>query len=404
MRRTLELASLSVTADLTAEAAASVAARPGRALLTTTGILLGVASLLAVLGISAAASAAITTQLDRIAVTTVMVSVNTSSHPDPVATARAAADTILRLDGVQEVGFAIPLLGLDQKVVLDPNVDSQRDAQLYAISDGYLPAATYDPYDHGAAHPRAPVLVRNQAVIGHRIADDRGRTLAAGDHVFVAGRALQVASRTDSTHADPRSAGSVYVPLDAAASFGWLSAATDRVDLLVRTAPGEAQHLAAPIKQAAQPAQPALVSVSVAADPRSLRVAVQRDTQILVLVLGALLALAGVFSIANVMLTRVLERRAEIGLRRALGASRPEILYLVMLEGALLGGGGAVLGAAVGSITATAVALVQGWPSPAFRVEIVWAILLGTAAGAVASLYPAYRATRIEPADTLRGL
>ena len=404
MTRPTELAGLAVTADLTAEAAASVAARPGRALLTTAGILLGVASLLAVLGISTAASAAITTQLDRIAVTTVMVSVNTATDPDPLATAESAADNVARLEGVEEVGYAIPLLGIDQNVVLDPNLEAAREAQLYAVSVGYLPAASYDPYDKGQSQPHATALVNDQAVIGHRIADNRGRTLSEGDHVFVAGRALQVVGRTDPTHADPRSAESVYVPLDAAASFGWLSGATDRIDLLVRTAPGEAQRLAPAIKQATNPRKPALVSVTVAADPRSLRVAVQRDTQVLVFVLGTLLALAGIFSIANVMLTRVLERRAEIGLRRALGASRREILYLVVLEGALLGGGGAVLGAGVGSIAAIAVALFQGWPSPAFGLEIVWAVLLGIAAGALASVYPAYRATRIEPADALRGL
>jgi ABC-type lipoprotein release transport system permease subunit len=393
-----------MVADLTVEAAASVAARPGRALLTTAGILLGVASLLAVLGISAAASAAITTQLDRIAVTTVAVSVNTASDPDPLATAESAADNAKRLDGVEEVGYAIPLLGIDQKVVLDPNSEAARDVQVFAVSDGYLPAAVYDPYDHAPAPPLPPVFEGSQAVIGHRIADERGRALSVGDHVFVAGRALLVAGRTDPAHADPRSGESVYVPLDAAAAFGWLSAATDRIELLVRTAPGEAQRLAPAIKQAANPRQPTLAGVTVAADPRSLRVAVTRDTQVLAFALGALLALAGIFSIANVMLTRVLERRAEIGLRRALGASRREILYLIVLEGALLGCGGAVLGAGLGSAVASVVALAQGWPSPAFGPATVWAVLAGSAAGAVASAYPAQRAIKIEPADSLRGL
>jgi putative ABC transport system permease protein len=404
MRRPPQLPGVGMVADLTVEAVASVAARPGRALLTTAGILLGVASLLAVLGISAAASAAITTQLDRIAVTTVAVSVNTASDPDPLATAESAADNAKRLDGVEEVGYEIPLLGIDQKVVLDPNSEAARDVQVFAVSDGYLPAAVYDPYDHPPA-PRLPlVLEGSQAVIGHRIADERGRALSVGDHVFVAGRALLVAGRTDPAHADPRSGESVYVPLDAAATFGWLSAATDRIELLVRTAPGEAQRLAPVIKQAASPRQPSLASVTVAADPRSLRVAVTRDTQVLVFTLGALLALAGIFSIANVMLTRVLERRAEIGLRRALGASRREILYLIVLEGALLGCGGAVLGAGLGSAVASVVALVQGWPSPAFGTAPVWAVLAGGAAGAVASAYPAQRAIKIEPADSLRGL
>lgn len=404
MRRPTQLPGLAIVADLSAEAAASVVARPGRAVLTTAGILLGVASLLAVLGISTAASAAITTQLDRIAVTTVAVSVNTASDPDPVASAQSAEDNVTRLEGVEEVGYAIPMLGIDQSVVLDPNSEATRDAQVFAVSKGYLPAAAYDPYDPPPARPFTPVFEGSQAVIGHRITDDRGRALSVGDHVFVAGRALQVAGWTDPAHADPRSGESVYVPLDAAATFGWLSTATDRIELLVRTAPGEAQRLAPAIKLAANPRQPALVSVTVAADPRSLRVALKRDTQVLVFALGALLALAGIFSIANVMLTRVLERRAEIGLRRALGASRREILYLIVLEGALLGCGGAVLGAGLGSAVASVVALVQGWPSPAFGPATVWAVLAGSAAGAVASAYPAQRAIKIEPADSLRGL
>lgn len=124
---------------------------------------------------------------------------------------------------------------------------------------------------------------------------------------------------------------------------------------------------------------------------------------VLVVALGGLLALAGVFSIANVMLTRVLERRAEIGLRRALGASRNEVLSLIVAEGTLLGTLGAVLGATAGALVALAVAQVQGWPAPWMWAQAAGTVLGGGMAGALASVYPAYRAARIEPAETLRG-
>ncbi|HEX9999478.1 MAG TPA: ABC transporter permease, partial [Actinoplanes sp.] len=143
------------------------------------------------------------------------------------------------------------------------------------------------------------------------------------------------------------------------------------------------------------------VTVSRPSDALTARRAANATFTALLLGLGAVALLVGGIGVANTMVISVLERRAEIGLRRSLGATRGQIRTQFVTESLLLsllgGAAGVVLGYAVTSLYA----LTQTWPT----VVPVWALAGGVGAtlviGAIAGLYPAIRAARLAPTEAL---
>jgi len=119
--------------------------------------------------------------------------------------------------------------------------------------------------------------------------------------------------------------------------------------------------------------------------------------------LGAVALIVGGFGIANVMLMSVMERRGEIGLRRALGATRRHIALQFVSEALALALVGGVLGVLLGAGLAVAYALSQAWAPIIPAVAVVGGIAAAVAIGALAGFYPAMRAARLSPTDALRG-
>jgi putative ABC transport system permease protein len=152
----------------------------------------------------------------------------------------------------------------------------------------------------------------------------------------------------------------------------------------------------------ADPQAPEQVVVSRPSDALSARLAVQNASTSLILGLGAIALLVGGVGIANVMFVSVLERRSEIGLRRALGATRVHIAAQFLAEALLLSSIGGVVGIMAGVFATAGYATVQGW-SVLIPPLSVWVALAATGLiGGVAGLYPALRAARLAPTDALR--
>jgi putative ABC transport system permease protein len=118
--------------------------------------------------------------------------------------------------------------------------------------------------------------------------------------------------------------------------------------------------------------------------------------------LGAVALLVGGVGIANVMVISVLERRSEIGLRRALGATRRHVSVQFLCEALLLSAAGGVAGVALGAAVTTAYDVARGWDVVVPASGLVGGIAAAVAIGAVAGLYPATRAARLAPTDALR--
>lgn len=116
---------------------------------------------------------------------------------------------------------------------------------------------------------------------------------------------------------------------------------------------------------------------------------------------GALLFVLGGFAIANVMLTSVLERTPEIGLRRALGATRRDVVQQFLLEAAVLSMSGACAGTVLGVGLAVVTAHLSGWPAVVSLPSLVAIPVIAVITGMASGLYPALKAARVVPIEAL---
>jgi putative ABC transport system permease protein len=372
-----------------------------RATLSALGIALGIAAVVAVTGISASNQQHLLDRLDRLGSNLITVGPGTDPQQRPVPLPREAPVMLGNIAPVQRVTATG---GTKAGVYRNDLVPPGQTNGLTVLS------ARLDLLDALRGKLRSGRWLDNAAqrlpatVLGDASAKRLGVT-APGERVWMAGKGLVGQWYAVLGILQPNE----LVPeIDSAALVGGpqadahLGGDGSPATVYLRVHPDRVADVQAVAGATANPAQPSMVAVSRPSDLLKARAETQDTLTGLVLALAGVALLVGGVGIANTMVVGVMERRGEVGLRRALGAREGQIAAQFLIEAVLLGLLGGLAGVAIGAGAVYGYAAAQGWPAV---IPPVWAAAgpaMAVAVGTIAGLYPALRAARMAPTTALR--
>nr|MDT0660002.1 ABC transporter permease [Micromonospora sp. DSM 115978] len=372
--------------------------RPLRAFLSALGIAIGIAAMIAVIGISSSSRA----ELDRL-----LASLGTNLLTVSPGSTFFGDDAQLPTESTAMIGRIGPVTQVAATAQLDDTPVYRSDRVPRAETGGLATrAADLDlPETVGAEVVSGTWLNPATAtypatVLGATAADRLGLGAAGTDvQVQIGGRWFTVVGILAPVPLAPE--------LDSTALVGWEAAASylgfdgHPTTVYTRSADAHVEAVRGVLAATANPSAPNEVDVSRPSDALAAQQATDEAFTGLLLGLGAVALLVGGVGVANTMVISVLERRAEIGLRRSLGATRGQIRTQFLAESLLLSALGGLGGVLLGVAVTAGYAISQDWPT----VVPPWVTLGGVGAtlviGAIAGLYPAIRAARLSPTEAL---
>jgi putative ABC transport system permease protein len=389
-------ASRLLPADLLRVGAVGLRTRPMRAALSALGIAIGIASMVAVLGLSASSRQGLLDELDALGTNLLTVAPGQTLGGDDATLPRAARRSLSRIGGVQQVAT---VRGVDATVRRTDKIDPDETGGIGvdAADPGLL--ATL-----GASLSRGRFLNAGSArtpsvVLGSEAAATLGID-RPGEKVYINGRWWTVLGILRPIGLAPDLDRTALIGY--AAAVRWLGAERSASTVYLRADEDRVTHVRALVPSAANPENPEEVQVSRPSDALAARAAADSALTGLFLGLGAVALLVGGIGIANTMVISVLERRSEIGLRRALGATRGHVRAQFLVESLLLAVAGGAAGILGGALVTGGYARVRGWTSVVPLEAIAGGLAAALLIGAVAGLYPAARAARLSPTEALR--
>jgi putative ABC transport system permease protein len=384
--------------DLARVASVGLRTRPLRAGLSALGIAIGVAAIVAVLGLSSSSQAGLLAQIDRLGTNLLTVTNGQGLTGKTAELPLVAPAMIARIEPVTSVAETAKLSATVYRSPVVPAIDTNAlsveaasvnlpaSLGVHVIEGNYLNAAT-------AGEP--------VAVLGFTAAQRLGiDRLYSGERIWVGDQWFYLAGVLGPAELTPEIESSVLVGFPAAMKY--LAASGHPNTIYVRAQNEQVTAVQSVLAQTANPEAPNEVNVSQPSATLVARAEAKSALNGLFLGLGAVALLVGAVGVANIMVISVLERRSEIGLRRALGARRGQIRVQFLCEAILLALAGGAVGVGLGMLATAVYATSKGWaiviPASAWAGGFAAAALIG----AVAGLVPAVRAARLAPADALR--
>jgi putative ABC transport system permease protein len=384
--------------DLARLSTIGLRARKLRAGLSALGIAIGVAAIVAVLGLSSSSQAGLLNEINQLGTNLLTVTNGQTLFGTPAELPTTAPTMIGRIPGVQQVQTTGTVSGANAyRNPYIPSIDTNA-LTVQAASLDLLPVvatSVSQGYYLNAATAQEPVAVLGAAA-AQRLGIDRvypgERIWVSGQWFYVAGilEPSVLASAIDSSVLVGYPAAENYLGFDGHPSTVYLRAQNDQVNAVDNL-----------LAATADPQNPNQVNVSQPSSALVAQADAKRALNGLFLGLGAVALLVGAVGVANIMIISVLERRSEIGLRRALGATRSHIRTQFLSEAVLLGLFGGAAGVALGAASTAVYAHTKHWatviPAQAWAGGIVVSLIIG----AVAGLIPALRAARLSPTQAL---
>jgi putative ABC transport system permease protein len=398
-RRRLKVAARLPARELLGTALQGLSTRRLRASLSALGIAIGIGAMVAVVGVSSSAQANLLAEIDALGTNLLTITPGQTFLGDNEALPSASVPMIAHM----------------------LNVDS--DVAVYQVSSAnvyrspWVPAAETGGIGVDAAGDNMPGVVGTSMASGHFLGalSDRfpeavlgaqaARTLditQVGGHVMVylGNTWFNVIGVLKPVLLDSSLDSTVFISLPIAERM--FQTQPNPSEIYVRANQNHVPAVSSLLAPTADPQQPDGVNVSRPSDALEARAAAQGQFTTLLLGLGAVALLVGAIGIANIMVISVLERRGEIGLRRALGATRRHISLQFLAESALLAVLGGIAGLALGAGATEVYAVTRHEPFVVPLYVLIAAPAAGLLIGTVAGLYPAGKASRLSPTEALR--
>lgn len=374
----------------------NVARRPGRSAVSAFGTTLAVGIFVFAVAMASSASVQVQREFDLRRATIVRVSgqIETERMHDS-----GLDEDIKALPGVIEAGRRWTVGDFQITPSDTPWAVEARDVPVRAISQGILDIAD-STFTGDAFTPTDFDSAVAAVVIGQATASDFATPIFPGSRIRIGGRTFVVRGLLTDTEVASDSLFEVMVPWTTAARI-WPSTMASP-ELWIRTEIGVAASVASNAPYVVDSAHPERVVAILPPEPENLRQAVTSSLDELLVALAASLLVVSLFGIANSTLAGVLERRFEIGLRRAIGSTRRGIAAMILGETILTG----LLASLVGLVLALGAAVLfstgRGWIPvlPSYLAGL--AVGVGVAVGLIAGVVPAIQATRLQPVDALR--
>ncbi|HUG84592.1 MAG TPA: ABC transporter permease [Euzebya sp.] len=390
--------------DSLGTAVTGLRARRLRAALTAGGVAIGIAAMVAVLGVSTSGRVDLLAALDALGTDLLVLTPGRSFLGTETALPTSAPGAVRRVAQVQQASATASLEATVRRTDRVPALQTggiravATELSLLDTLRGEMAAGRF--LDRATAEQPAVVLGATTARrLGIDGVEDQPLVWLGEQWFGVVGilAPLPLAPEIDSWALIGFAAAERVRPVAAPTEV-----ALTPTSIYVRTGPQAVDDVRELLPRSANPDAPEAVAVSRPSDALEARAAADTAFTALLLGLGGVAVVVGGMGVANVMVMAVLERRAEIGLRRALGATRRHVGVQFLLEAVVLSGVGGVCGVGLGAGITAAYAARRGWPFALPPEGLAAAAGLALLVGAVAGLYAAVRAALLQPADAVR--